>query len=189
MSFDVDPRFNTHIKTIRVLTKWRHLSRDNRSALDITEVEQLGIKYNPKTLPRMPKSAGEARTWDANIRKLRLENGEVQYWYEASVSSLGLEKLLEENMSLRTGEKAGWSDNELRQDGILESLCCPALQMLKHMDQVGGAENNKQEDRPGLTVKRENDRSRGVPGSEAADKPKASGQGNWANKGNGGGSW
>lgn len=161
------------------------MSQNKRSALDITEVEQLEIKYK-STLPGMPKSAGEAHTWNEKTRKLRQDNGEVQRWYEASVSSLKLDKLLEKNKALRAGERAEWTLPELRQDGILESLCCPALQMLKHMDQVGGLENNHQQGKPGTIVKRPNDRSRAVPGSEAADKPQASGQGKGTGKGNGG---
>ncbi|KAK1781881.1 hypothetical protein QBC45DRAFT_457733, partial [Copromyces sp. CBS 386.78] len=167
LSFTIDSQFKTTITSVRVLSKWRHLSQDKRSALDITEVEQLEIKCNPAR-PGMPKSAGEAHAWKTKTRKERLAVGEVQRWYEASVSSLNLEKLLEKNKPLKTGERAGWSHAELKQDGILESICCPALQMLKHMDQVGGLEDNKQEEKPGTAVKRANDRSRVVPGSEPA---------------------
>ncbi|KAK3398068.1 hypothetical protein B0T20DRAFT_454094 [Sordaria brevicollis] len=167
LSFSVDPQFKTTITSVRVLSKWRHLSQDKQTALDITEVEQLEIQYKP-TLPGMPKSAGEARMWTDKTRKMKLDNGEVSRWYEASVSSLKLDEILKKNKPLRAGEKAEWSLSELKQDGIHESLCCPALQMLKHMDQVGGLSNNYQQGKPGTIVKRPNDRPRAVPGSEPA---------------------
>ena len=112
----------------------------------------------------MPKSEGSAHNWKAETRKKRLAMGEAQRWYEASVSSLGLEKLLDHNKSLKTGERAKWSHAELGQKNILGSLCCPALQMLEHMDQVGGLEDNQQAEKPGTAVKRGNDGSR-IPGS------------------------
>lgn len=179
MSFNVDSRFKTAITSVRVLSKWRHLSQDKRSALDITEVEQLEINYAP---PGMPTSTGEAHSWEPQTHG-RVGKGGEQRWYEASVSSLNLEKLLAKNKSLKIGERAEWSQSDLRQNGILESLCCPALQMLKYMDQVGGMENNHQEGKPGTAVKRANERPRVVPRYEA------SGQGQWIQQGKAGGGW
>ncbi|EGZ77285.1 hypothetical protein NEUTE2DRAFT_52638, partial [Neurospora tetrasperma FGSC 2509] len=185
LSFSVDSHFKTAITSVRVLSKWRHLSQDEGSALDITEVEQLEINYAP---PGMPTSTGEAHSWEPQTHGRVGKEGK-QRWYEASVSSLNLEKLLAKNKSLKTGERAEWSPSDLRQNGILESLCCPALQMLKYMDQVGGMENNHQEGKPGTAVKRANERPRIVPGYEVTDEPEASGQGQWTQQGKAGGGW
>lgn len=188
LGFSIESQFQTTITSVRVLSKWRHLSHDKRSALDITEVEQLELQCKPAR-PGMSSYEGEAHAWKAETRKKRLAMGEAQRWYEASVSSVDLEKLLEQNKSLKTGEKAQWSLDDLSQKGILESLCCPALQMLKDMDQVGGLEDNKQGEKPGTAVKRANDGSSNVPGSQPASNSAASGQREWSKQSIRSGGW
>lgn len=159
------------VKEIRTLTKWRHLSPDKKSALEITEVVQLEMVDHSE-----PPYAGSwdtfkgylARPWSSRKSKEGRDRGEVPCWYEAAVVSLELEGLLAQNARLGVGQKADWEAEDLRARGVFPSLYRPALQMVREMDHVGRLDDNRLAAKyDNLRLRRGNNASRSVPGMGA----------------------
>ncbi|KAK3394610.1 hypothetical protein B0H63DRAFT_444743 [Podospora didyma] len=137
LRFAVHDSLNVAIRGVRVLTKWRYLSLNSRSALDITEVEQLDIEPLVDGCDR-----ASARPWKTDEARKKKKTGDFPRWYEASIVSTKAERLLLQNDTLRVGEKAGWDADILKEHGVLTDIYGPALHTLKHMAHVGGNDDN-----------------------------------------------
>jgi len=144
LTFSIPDGKGLAVKAVRVLTKWRHHSSDNKSALDITEVEQLKLMdWQAEDSPTDSKTRFDAHSWSQADARHRKKQGEFPRWYEVSIVSTELEEAFKENESLRVGEKATrWTVDDLRERGVFQKLYGPALKMLTKMDDVGGNENN-----------------------------------------------
>lgn len=68
--------------------------------------------------------------------------GFVSEWFEASLRSAKAEKAFELNKSLQTGEKAGWTGEELNEAGVFDGLCRLGLSLIPKMDSIGIANDN-----------------------------------------------
>lgn len=68
--------------------------------------------------------------------------GLANVWYEASISSVRLEKVFEENAKMEFGEEVQWTEAQLKEEGAFKSLYRPAIGMVEAMDQVGSGNNN-----------------------------------------------
>lgn len=151
-----------------MLTKWRHLSLDKKSALEITEVVQLDmIEYSEGAYSGSWTSFQGylAGPWPHKMTKENRGRGEFPCWYEAAVVSLELEELCRTNLFLGVGEKAGWDAKDLSARGIFPSLYHPALQMVKEMDHVGRLDDNHLAAKyDSSQLRRGNDAPRSVPG-------------------------
>ncbi|KAK3935928.1 hypothetical protein QBC46DRAFT_322499 [Diplogelasinospora grovesii] len=146
LTYAVPDHFGVLVTSLRVLTKWRYLSVDERSALDITEVEKMVVDPCHDAPPEIDGerwSTWSASPWTPEIARRMRAKGEFPWWYEASVVSPEAEELFRQNDRLRLGEKADWDAEMLKATGILASIYKPALQLLKKMDQVGANENNR----------------------------------------------
>ncbi|AEO70132.1 uncharacterized protein THITE_2036687, partial [Thermothielavioides terrestris NRRL 8126] len=137
--------FTAEVEEVRVLTKWRYPSLDRRSALEITEVEQMEIEL-PDYLENGWR-AFLARPWNRREAKEMRCRGEFPRWYEAAVVSSEIEELCRLNMELGLGEKADWDPEDLRTRGVFSTLYGPALQMVREMDHVGRNDDNCQSQR------------------------------------------
>lgn len=135
-------RFFNNVVTIycvRALTKWRYKSLDGKSVLDITEVVELENGGRCKDSKKFI-----ARSRNEEEVKARAAKGEPSRWYEASIGSLEMDNIFaQQNAHLGLGEVASWTAKELRERGLYETLYRPALEMLRLMDRVGGADNNQ----------------------------------------------
>lgn len=155
------------VAEVRALTRWRHLSLDKQSALEITEVLQLEMTDYSEGVYAGSWDSWKgwlARPWPRKYAKEKRSKGEFPRWYEAAVVSLQLEALCQQNSSLKVGEKADWDAEDLRADGILSTLYRPALQMVRKMDHVGRMDDNNLSREYGPLLFRANDRPRHVPG-------------------------
>jgi hypothetical protein len=129
---------------VRVLTKWRYGSVDHKSALEVTEVQQM--KTEPYSEGPYSKAAWNSyegkrsRPWSNRMTKD--SKGEVARWYEAAVISVELEDLCRQNASLKIGVKADWEVEKLEARGVFSALYGPALQMVRAMDHVGRLDDN-----------------------------------------------
>jgi hypothetical protein len=134
------------VKEVRVLTKWRYTSLDKKSALEITEVQQLKMEdyaEGPYSDAAWYSYAGKrSRPWSSRHTQENRNKGEVPRWYEAAVVSLELEKLCQQNTLLKIGQKADWDAQELRASGVFADVYGPALQMVRGMDHVGRLDDN-----------------------------------------------
>ncbi|KAK3341244.1 hypothetical protein B0T25DRAFT_557794 [Lasiosphaeria hispida] len=155
LRFNNDTSSGVTVKTVRIGTRWRYLSSNSKSALEIKEVEQLTVhvKDDKNVLQEMV-----ARRWKKRKPDSEEAWGLTQRWFEASVTSTKAESLFRQNMGLGFGQKADWTPQELREGGIFYSIYGPALAMLEYMDQVGANEDNRQ----GWAVKKPN---LGAPGA------------------------
>lgn len=160
------------VNDVRVLTKWRHLSLDRRSALEITEVQQLHMEpYAEGMFSESCENPWEgklARPLSARETKENRDKGDVPLWYEAAVVSLELEALCQQNSLLGIGEKADWDAEDLKGRGLFSTLYGPALQMVTKMDHVGRRDDNRLSAEYGPLLRRANYPPRHVPGFLAA---------------------
>ncbi|KAG7293288.1 hypothetical protein NEMBOFW57_003334 [Staphylotrichum longicolle] len=173
LKFGVHSNFDAvEVNDVRVLTKWRHLSLDRRSALEITEVQQLHMEpYAEGMFSESWENPWEgklARPLSARETKENRDKGDVPLWYEAAVVSLELEALCQQNSLLGIGEKADWDAEDLKGRGLFSTLYGPALQMVTKMDHVGRRDDNRLSAEYGPLLRRANDPPRHVPGFLAA---------------------
>lgn len=68
--------------------------------------------------------------------------GYLSQWFEASIRSTKAEKAFESNKSLKTGEKAQWTSEELGEASAFTAMCRSALSLLPKMDGIGWANEN-----------------------------------------------
>ena len=71
-----------------------------------------------------------------------LSHGQIGQWYEASISSIKAEEVLQENVGLELGEQTSWSTDELKRLGAFKAVCEPAIRMVRQMDKVGNTNEN-----------------------------------------------
>jgi hypothetical protein len=160
------------VNEVRVLTNWRHLSLDHKSALEITEVEQLEmVSYAEGMFSDSWENQWEgklARPWSSRRARDNRANGEYPRWYEAAVVSVELEAMCQQNSLLGVGEKADWDAEDLKNRGLFPALYGPALQMVTKMDHIGRRDDNNLSGEYGSLLRRPNDPPRHVPGLLAA---------------------
>ncbi|KAK4160963.1 hypothetical protein QBC43DRAFT_218682 [Cladorrhinum sp. PSN259] len=156
-----------NVKNVRVLTKWRHLSPDLKSALEITEVERLEMKQlswqtsNPRG---MLQKDYHARPFSLEKSKKLKANGDPTRWYEAAVVSTMIEDVFKENAVIASGEKANWEVPTLAAMKAFPPLYEPVLNMVRLMDRIGGDNDNGHGKKLWDTVARKNDTVPAVPG-------------------------
>ncbi|KAK0734901.1 hypothetical protein B0T26DRAFT_845453 [Lasiosphaeria miniovina] len=168
LQFPLKSDFGVIIRDVRVTTKWRYLSPNSRSALDVSEVEQLEVEPVGGGAFRTGggnQSAQSARSWTPETAKKKKDEGEFPRWYEASITSTRAEALFLQNKSLRLGQKAEWDANTLLEQHIFEDIYGPALQMLKTMDHVGGNDNSNIMKKIKMNIPRRNNPKPVVPGN------------------------
>ncbi|KAH8885080.1 hypothetical protein GQ53DRAFT_829129 [Thozetella sp. PMI_491] len=133
------------VSNARVLTQWRYLSHDRETALDITEVREMGIE---SVLPLPAELEGwryfRARPWDHAMTQRMAAQGRAACWYEMSILSTKAETLLVQNETLSLGEKAPYSFDDLMSLGVLRDLSNRALLVLRKIGPVGYANDNGQ---------------------------------------------
>ncbi|KAI1068248.1 hypothetical protein LB507_004847 [Fusarium sp. FIESC RH6] len=71
-----------------------------------------------------------------------LSHGQIGQWYEASISSIKAEDVLQENVGLELGEQTSWSTDEMKRLGAFKAVCEPAIRMVRQMDKVGNTNEN-----------------------------------------------
>ncbi|KAK3903773.1 hypothetical protein C8A05DRAFT_43054 [Staphylotrichum tortipilum] len=133
------------VKEVRALTKWRHLSLNHKSALEITEVQRMELTPYSEGLysGSWDSWTGRlARPWFHREAREKRAKGEFPLWYEAAVVSLGLEELFQQNLFLQVGEKVDWDPEDVKARGLLAATYGPALEMVKLMDHVGAENDN-----------------------------------------------
>jgi hypothetical protein len=173
LKFAVHTSFAVEIDQVRVQVKWRHASRKNLSALEITEVNQYEIApYSDDKVYSSPKEwEGYLACYPTELTiKGILSQSEFPRWYEAAVVSLELENLCQQNRTLKLGEKANWNIDFLRALGVFSELYGPALQMVRQMDHVGRNDNNNLSRKYGHLLKKPNNPPPSVPGSLPVDR-------------------
>ena len=166
------------MKEVRVLTKWRYASVDHKSALEITEVQQM--KTEPYSEGPYSKAAWNSyegkrsRPWSNRMTKD--SKGEVARWYEAAVVSVELDDFCRQNAPLKIGTKADWGVEELEARGVFSALYGPALQMVRAMDHVGRLDDNNLSQTNGHLLLQRNDPLPQVVGSFVPKKGKQKAQ-------------
>ncbi|KAK0703161.1 hypothetical protein B0T26DRAFT_791920 [Lasiosphaeria miniovina] len=168
LQFPLKSDFGVIIRDVRVATKWRYLSPDARSVLNVSEVEQLEVEPvggGAFHTGRGNQGAQSARSWTPKTAKKKKDEGEFPRWYEASITSTRAEALFLQNKSLGLGQKAEWDANTLLEQHIFEDIYGPALQMLKTMDHVGGNDNSNIMEKVKMNIPRRNNPKPAMPGN------------------------
>ncbi|KAK4181329.1 hypothetical protein QBC36DRAFT_368849 [Triangularia setosa] len=166
LTFSV-PNYSTTIRAVRVLTRWYYASIDRKSELQITEVEQLDmdtIEDIPNATPGEKTKRIHAHPRPPKACQDKQRHGDFERWYEAAVVSTQLRESCQMNSSLKLGDAAGWSVEEMYRYGGFTTLYGPALAMVKQMDQIGQYEDNNLSGVFGNLLRRANDPQPGVPG-------------------------
>ncbi|KAK0617951.1 hypothetical protein B0T17DRAFT_317560 [Bombardia bombarda] len=158
-NFDALQGVEATVESVRVLTKWRHISSDGKSALEITEIQRTELNRAHDS------GLMVARPWNPEEIKQRVAKGDFPRWYEASVVSTLMEDIFRQNEPLHVGEKATWTPGDILDYAVLESLFPPALKMLRKMDGIGATESNNQQILSGMRVRKANHPLK-VPGAE-----------------------
>ncbi|KAL2126851.1 hypothetical protein VTI74DRAFT_131 [Chaetomium olivicolor] len=146
LKFAIHDSSAVEVHDVRVLTKWRYPSVDNKSSLEIAGVEQFEMSPYSEGIYG---NAGDswkgvyARPFTQKRTKKRRDKGEFPRWFEASIISLELENLCCQNAPLKVGEKTSWDVKDLKARGIFSTLYAPALQMVRVMDHIGRRDDNR----------------------------------------------
>lgn len=125
------------VDEVRVLVTWRHLSDISESALDITEVTPLELT---------PLDSGNtSERWIKGVSQ-RVHNGTkepVERWFEVSVASTVMERLLLDNEVLPFGHKTSFEKEQLK-TAIFRNIYGPALDMISIMPpRIGSSMDNE----------------------------------------------
>ena len=88
--------------------------------------------------------AADVRVVDAEPDKHDKARGIPDKWYEASISSVRAEELLEENALMEWGNEVKWTVEDAKEEGVFAALYKPALAMVSQMDLVGCFNDNRQ---------------------------------------------
>ncbi|KAF7959887.1 hypothetical protein EAE96_001490 [Botrytis aclada] len=105
-----------------------YVSLDGNSKLNITEVD---------------KSRGhelQVKDQGISVYVFQEEKKEINVetnWQEVSITSVAMDKLLEQNMALELGEEVQWTVQDLAAKKVSNALIKPACTMLAQMDGVG----------------------------------------------------
>ncbi|KAK4205176.1 hypothetical protein QBC40DRAFT_249183 [Triangularia verruculosa] len=165
------PNYSTTVEAVRVLTRWYYPSIDRKSELQITEVEQLDMV----TIEDIPNAAPGEKTKRIHARprlpkdgRIRQRHGDFERWYEAAVLSTQLQEFCQMNASLKLGDSADWSAEDIYRYEGFTNLYGPALAMVRQMDLIGQYEDNNLSGLFGVLLQRANDGPPGVPGSATA---------------------
>ena len=83
-------------------------------------------------------------TRNINVRPSENDDtkGLANVWYEASISSVRMEKAFEENSKIEFGEEVQWDEAELEKEGVLKDLYHPSIGMVEQMDRIGAGNDN-----------------------------------------------
>jgi hypothetical protein len=143
LEFDVDARFAVTVVRVRATHIARYQNTDRTAFLDVKQVQDMSTKLRPG-----PEEQHLSR-YQAMLATEKAAKGVYATWIEASVCSAAAEQLLAENQGLALGDEATWTPERLEEEGALDSLLLPSLEMLKRMDSVGhhnrnGLERGKQ---------------------------------------------
>ncbi|KAK3300103.1 uncharacterized protein B0H64DRAFT_448155 [Chaetomium fimeti] len=174
LQFAVPSTSPADVREVRVLTKWRYSSVDQKSTLEITEVQQMKTEpYSEGPYSKASWNSYEgrrARPWSQRMTKD--SKGEVARWYEAAVLSVELEDICRQNALLRVGTKADWDAEDLGARGVFSAVYGPALQMVRAMDHVGRLDDNNLSQSHGNLLLQHNDPPTRVVGVTASKKGK-----------------
>lgn len=179
LRFTVPDSFAVDVYEVRTMTKWRHDSIDNKSALEIAEIAQMEIvPCSDGVYPFSGEGleARVARPWTQQEAQRRRLAGESPRWYEAAVVSPDAEGFFLQNTFLELGERADWDAESLKVLGVFSAIHGPALQTLKEMDHVGRSDNNCLSQAYGKMLIRPNNPPRSVIGTSPTKGKQGQGQ-------------
>lgn len=117
--------FIYHLKTRKTRT---YDSLDGNSKLHITDIDkscghELPVKDQGISVYYFP--------WE------KREPSMEKRWYEASITSVTMDKLLQQNVNLELGEEVSWTASDLAAKKLSNTFIKPACTMLAQMDGVG----------------------------------------------------
>lgn len=164
--------FGVSVESMRINTGFRFLSTDQKSYLEITEVEETVFKACGRVSKATNQVSGleDPEDWmfyTVDVKRVPTdvqeseERGMPTFWYEASIRSVVAEEVMAVNQTIVLGEKAPWDFARLSELGVIASICKPALRMVQIMDSVGANNDNHQAAK--LVLPRENTQE--VPGA------------------------
>ncbi|KAI1006220.1 hypothetical protein K3495_g2002 [Podosphaera aphanis] len=115
----------------------RHISRDNKSMLQICEVRSLEVSWvqSPDKNSVMYHALFNNEDLDSP-QKLRM-------WFEVSISSKELDALLIKNQALELGELVDWTKELLDFDSIAQNIFLSACSTLESLDGIGSYNDNE----------------------------------------------
>ena len=106
-------------------------TKDRKSLLRVSEITEL-----TKSLMKVPET--DTMIFVAE-EKLGYRPGceSVDFWHEVSISSVEVDKVMQQNLNLELGDEAAWTPKQLSDLEGMEAMCLPAFEMLKQMDGIG----------------------------------------------------
>lgn len=120
------------ITNVRVRQVARLKHQDGKTFLDLTRVMSTKTLHRGEKIWRLSYFANENLPGRYATRP-----GSLSQWYQASISSVRLEELLKLNESLIPGDEAGWTVEQLEDEGVLSDIYCRAIDVVSKIDGVG----------------------------------------------------
>lgn len=114
-----------------------HSAGGRKSTLNVNRIIALNVDSaypNPSKRLQVYKAAPPSKD--------QRETGDLNMWYEVSISSAQVDTLLRQNTALELGNEADWTTERLLQLDAARVMYLPACEMLKQMDGVGSYNNN-----------------------------------------------
>jgi hypothetical protein len=134
-----------HLADLRVNRICQYKSGNKKSTLKISELHSLDI--HKLAVPDKLITIFKLFPGPSDRKPFQ----KLNCWYEVSISCPQLDELLEENKKLQLGEETSWTDKDLLDAGVAQSIYLPACEMLKKMDGVGQHNRNGLEARYGVS--------------------------------------
>lgn len=125
------------IQDIRTRQVCRFQHQNKKTYLDIERI--LPTKIIPSRDPKYRKVRGILTKSSVNSPRAgdNPATGEFAQWFEASVSSVRLEELLQQNQMLVPGDEVDWTVQQIEQENLLTDLYQQAAEVVKKMDGIG----------------------------------------------------
>lgn len=125
------------IEDVRARQVCRFQHQNKKTYLDITRIlpTRLVTSQDPKY--RKVRGVLAKSSVDKPCAGDNPLTGEFAQWFEASVSSVRLEELLQQNQDMIPGDEADWSVEQIEQEKLMTDIYQQAAEIVKKMDGVG----------------------------------------------------
>lgn len=125
------------VEDVRARQVCRFQHQNKKTYLDITRILPTRVVTSQDPKYRKVRGVLAKSSVDNPCAGDNPVTGEFAQWFEASVSSVRLEELLQQNQDMIPGEEADWSVEQIEQEKLLTEIYQQAAEIVAKMDGVG----------------------------------------------------
>lgn len=150
MENSLTERFQLVELLVKRVKKYAGLGSSGNSGTELNITEMQSLEVETQEVPERASCIFMAAPGPHD----RTPSVKLAKWWEASITSVQLDKVVEENQKLLLGDEPAWAATSL-DPNIATTLFLPACEMLKQMDGIGQHNKNgivRQENQESLKI-------------------------------------